>query len=154
MTVEEADEARNQLLDTRARYMLRNSVVEAVLSANPILKAVHNGTDASPVERDLLSYVEKRDEASIAVAKFASERGELRDKATKAQSKLLARAGHNAELASRLLELVARIDEKKGQQDDSAAQEALREFEGALAASRRRWRVIKGLRVVLLWAVG
>ncbi|KAK7226360.1 hypothetical protein V2G26_014363 [Clonostachys chloroleuca] len=145
MTVEEADEACNQLLDTRARYMLRNSVVEAVLSANPILKAVHNGTDASPVERDLLSYVEKRDEASIAVAKFASERGELRDKATKAQSKLLARAGHNAELASKLLELVARIDEKKGQQDNSAAQEALREFEGALAASRRRWRVIKGV---------
>ncbi|CAH0049738.1 unnamed protein product [Clonostachys solani] len=145
MTAEETDEARNQLLDTRARYMLRNSVVEAVLSANPILKAVHNGTDASPVERDLLSYVEKRDEASIAVAKFALERGELRDKATKAQSKLLARAGHNAELASKLLELVARIDEKKGQQDDSAAQEALREFEGALAASRRRWRVIKGV---------
>ncbi|VUC19868.1 unnamed protein product [Clonostachys rosea] len=145
MTAEEADEARNQLLDTRARYMLRNSVVEAVLSANPILKAVHNGTDASPVERDLLSYVEKRDEASIAVAKFASERGELRDKATKAQSKLLARAGHNAELASELLELVGRIDEKKGQQGDFAAQEALREFEGALAASRRRWRVIKGV---------
>lgn len=56
MTVEEADEACNQLLDTRARYMLRNSVVEAVLSANPILKAVHNGTDASPVERYVAAH--------------------------------------------------------------------------------------------------
>jgi hypothetical protein len=56
MTVEEADEARNQLLDTRARYMLRNAVVEAVLSANPILKAVHNGTDASPVERYVAAH--------------------------------------------------------------------------------------------------
>jgi hypothetical protein len=43
--------ARGELLESRAQYLLRNRVVDAVLSANPILKAVHNGTDASPVER-------------------------------------------------------------------------------------------------------
>ena len=43
--------ARNELLETRAKYLLRNQVVESVLAANPIIKAVHNGIEASPVER-------------------------------------------------------------------------------------------------------
>lgn len=43
--------AQNELLDARARYMLRNEVVASVVSANPILQAVHNGTKASPIER-------------------------------------------------------------------------------------------------------
>lgn len=51
MTPEQVAAARNQLLETRARYLLRSQVVDSVLSANPILKAVHNGVEASPVER-------------------------------------------------------------------------------------------------------
>lgn len=39
------------MLEARAKYMLRNQVVEAVMTANPILKAVHSGRDASAVER-------------------------------------------------------------------------------------------------------
>lgn len=51
MTSEEADTARKELLDARAIYQLRNQVIERVVSADPILKAVHNSTEASPVER-------------------------------------------------------------------------------------------------------
>ena len=51
MTPEEADSARKELLEARAMYQLRNQVIERVLSADPILKAVHDGTEASPVER-------------------------------------------------------------------------------------------------------
>lgn len=51
MSPEEVTAARNDLLETRARYLLRNQVIDSVLSANPILKAVHNGVEASPVER-------------------------------------------------------------------------------------------------------
>ena len=43
--------AQNALLDARARYKLRNDAVELVMTANPILKAVHGGTNASPIER-------------------------------------------------------------------------------------------------------
>lgn len=53
-TEEETRKAQSDLLEARAKYVLRNNVVEAVMIANPILKAVHNGTDASPIER----YVE------------------------------------------------------------------------------------------------
>lgn len=51
LSPEEADAARDELLDIRGQYLLKNKVVESVLSANPILKAVHSGIDASPVER-------------------------------------------------------------------------------------------------------
>lgn len=43
--------AQRELVDSRARYMLRNEVTTNVLCANPIMQAVHNGTKASPIER-------------------------------------------------------------------------------------------------------
>ena len=48
--------AQNALLEARAKYRLRNDAIEAVLMANPILRAVHNGTQASPVERYGISH--------------------------------------------------------------------------------------------------
>lgn len=47
-------EAQDALLTARARYRLRNDAIESVMMANPILKAVHNGTQASPIERHVL----------------------------------------------------------------------------------------------------
>lgn len=45
------ERAQAGLLEARARYILRNEVVDSVLSANPLLQAAHSGQDASPVER-------------------------------------------------------------------------------------------------------
>ena len=47
----ELEDAQKALLDAKARHSLRNSIVESVLIANPILKAVHAGLNASPIER-------------------------------------------------------------------------------------------------------
>jgi hypothetical protein len=47
-SIEAAQEA---LLETRARYVLRNDVAESVLSVKPVLQAVHAGSRASPIER-------------------------------------------------------------------------------------------------------
>ena len=43
--------AEKECLEARAAYLLRNSVVENVLVTDPILKAVHSGANATPVER-------------------------------------------------------------------------------------------------------
>lgn len=48
---QEMGEAREQLLEAMALYNLRNTVVESVLSTNPILKGIHNSTYASPIEQ-------------------------------------------------------------------------------------------------------
>lgn len=52
---EDLTAAQNALLTARARYRLRNDAIEAVMVANPILKAVHSGTQASPIERHVSS---------------------------------------------------------------------------------------------------
>lgn len=43
--------ARERFLESKASYTLRNDVVDSVMMVNPIIKAVHRGTDASPIER-------------------------------------------------------------------------------------------------------
>lgn len=45
------EQTRQDLLDARAMFKLRQDAVDTVMIANPVLKAVHNGTDATPVER-------------------------------------------------------------------------------------------------------
>lgn len=43
--------AQEALLQARSKYKLRNDAVELIMMANPVLKAVHGGTNASPIER-------------------------------------------------------------------------------------------------------
>jgi len=50
-TEEDLRIARERFLESRASYTLRNDVVNSVMMVNPIIKAVHRGTDASPIER-------------------------------------------------------------------------------------------------------
>lgn len=57
---EDIREAQDRLLEARASWMLRNDVVESAMMVNPIIKAVHRGTDASPIER----YVERPAESA------------------------------------------------------------------------------------------
>lgn len=48
------EEAQNDLLESRARYVLRDQVTESVVMTNPVLQAVHGGTNASPIEKYVL----------------------------------------------------------------------------------------------------
>ena len=48
---EEIKNAQQELLKAKAAYQVRNNIIENVLVANPILKAVHAGNNASVVEQ-------------------------------------------------------------------------------------------------------
>jgi hypothetical protein len=43
--------AQQELLEARASYHIRQNVVDDVLQADPVLKAVHAGVNAAPPER-------------------------------------------------------------------------------------------------------
>lgn len=51
VTEQDIKMAQDRLLDSRASYVLRNDVVDSVLTARPILQAVHHGINATPAER-------------------------------------------------------------------------------------------------------
>lgn len=43
-------------MESRAQYILRNEVTEAVMTANPILRAVHGGPEAALIERSVYLF--------------------------------------------------------------------------------------------------
>ena len=56
MNVSEEDTkaAQQDLLKAKAAYQVRSSVTESVLIANPILKAIHAGSNASVIEQSVV----------------------------------------------------------------------------------------------------
>ncbi|TGJ80984.1 hypothetical protein E0Z10_g7778 [Xylaria hypoxylon] len=138
--------AQQELLDSRARYMLRNAVVESVVSANPILQAVHNGTKASPIERDLLPLLTDRDAASSALASQNTELHSLLSDLMDVESRSLRLSHENVTLAERLLDLAKQTEQGKAEllPSDSEHAAEIAELEAEVKSSRQRWRVLKG----------
>ncbi|KAI2628314.1 centromere protein H (CENP-H)-domain-containing protein [Xylaria nigripes] len=140
------EEAQKELLDSRARYMLRNEVVANVMSAYPILQAVHNGTKASPIERDLLPLLADRDATSSTLASQDTELHSLIDDLKDVESRSLRLSRENVSLAERLLELARQTDQGKAEllSGDSEHSTTITGLEAEVKDSRQRWRVLKG----------
>ncbi|KAM0446714.1 hypothetical protein ACHAO4_009214 [Trichoderma viride] len=139
-------EAQDALLTARARYRLRNDAIESVMMANPILKAVHNGTQASPIERDLFPYVQERDETSISVAQHADSVTKLREDLTAVQVQSIRVCRQNMELTSELFALAEQAKQKKAVRvDDPRVQQEIEKLTREVKTSRQRWRVMKGV---------
>lgn len=129
-----------------AFYNLRNTVVNSVLIANPILKGIHASTYASPIEQDLPPWVEARDATAHDVAQAAAARRRLLDELTQVESETLRATRRNRELAAEVLRLAAEADEgrRDALAEDPAAKEQIDKLETRLAASRQKWRIMKG----------
>ncbi|KND95281.1 hypothetical protein TOPH_00235 [Tolypocladium ophioglossoides CBS 100239] len=138
---EVTEKTQKDLLDARARFRLRHDAVEAVMMANPILKAVHNGTDASPVERHAMIL-----KPPVSVAKQASGMGTLRSDLTEVQAETTRVSRNNVELTAVLFDLAEKVKQKKaGRLDSPRTQNEVARLEGEVKASRQRWRVMKGV---------
>ncbi len=51
MSEEDISNAQQELLLAKAPYLIRSNVLESVLIANPTVKAVHAGSNASIIEQ-------------------------------------------------------------------------------------------------------
>ncbi|KAK4079800.1 hypothetical protein Trihar35433_905 [Trichoderma harzianum] len=137
---EDLTAAQNALLTARARYRLRNDAIEAVMVANPILKAVHSGTQASPIERH------QRDETSISVAKHAESRTRLRRDLTSVQVQSIRMCRENVKLTGQLFELAEQAKQKKAiRLDNPQVQREMDKLTREVKSSRQRWKVMKGV---------
>ncbi|OAA67573.1 Centromere protein Cenp-H [Cordyceps fumosorosea ARSEF 2679] len=130
--------AQEALLQARSRYKLRNDAVELVMMVHPVLKAVHGSTNASPIDRDLLPYIVKRDDAAVEVARAAAQAQATRDALTDVQVETLRACRRNVTLTSRLFELAGQLEERRAV-DWHGGEEALRVRE-----EKRKWRAVKG----------
>ncbi|KAB5536602.1 centromere protein H (CENP-H)-domain-containing protein [Coniochaeta sp. 2T2.1] len=137
--------AQDRLLEARASWMLRSEVAESVMVNNPILKAVHRGTDSTPIERDLLPFVEHRDEVTTSLAKRDMERQKVNNDLAKVQVEAMHIGRRNIELAAEVLKLAETANQNKAEAlDDAETREEVERLEQELKASRQKWKVIKG----------
>ncbi|KAI2621149.1 centromere protein H (CENP-H)-domain-containing protein [Hypoxylon sp. NC1633] len=138
------EEAKKALLDSRARYALRNQVVESVISAKPVLVAVHEGAKAPPIERDMRTVLEERDEESSKLAQQSTEMRALLDEITEVESQSLRVGRENVGLASKVLDLADQMNRRKEIVNTSPEQAAeISRLEDQVKISRQRWRVLK-----------
>ncbi|KAL1910392.1 hypothetical protein Sste5344_003641 [Sporothrix stenoceras] len=135
--------ARESFTEARASYVLRNEVVDSVLTVNPVLKAVHGATQASPIERDLLLAIKQRDSMSKAVAQDAMARRDARDESATVAVELRRLEKQNAQLAAqaRQLAAVSAATEGNAGAEDAALE---KELQADVKTSRQRWKLIKG----------
>lgn len=148
---DEVEEARNQLLEAMSLYTLRNGVVNNVLITNPLLKGIHGSTAASPIEQDILPWVQARDAASRDVAAQSAAARQALAQLTDAESEVLRATRRNRGLAAEVLRLAREADRSGAGSaggaeggGDPAAEAQVAGLEKRLAASRQKWRVMKG----------
>ncbi|KAF8865477.1 hypothetical protein BDZ45DRAFT_413755 [Acephala macrosclerotiorum] len=135
---------QQELLEAKAGYQLRNSIVESVLIANPMIKAVHTGNNASIIEQDLLPYIEQRDNLSIALTQSSKKISVARDDLIRVQTEHVVTCRKNAELAATMIALAEEASTQKEDISDPKARQQLEKLEESLKVSKRRWRIMKG----------
>ncbi|KAK0656019.1 centromere protein H (CENP-H)-domain-containing protein [Cercophora newfieldiana] len=134
-----------RLLDAKAALGLRNDVLESVLIIEPTLKAAHNATHSSPVERDLLPHVQRRELAGTEEAKHHRVVRETTDSLDELELEGKRVSRRNGAVAAELLQLaeynrspIAKVSYGKQFSGEIAA------LEQGMKSSRKRWKFMKG----------
>ena len=155
--------AERECLDARAAYMLRQSVVEDVLIADPILKAVHSGANATPTERfvtpeswlqpstntlfrALHPLIDRRDALSIAHTNMASSLHSLLQRTSAAEVEVLRTMQQNRALTTTLLGLTNKM---QAQREEALADPRLsmqiEQVRADTNIAKKRWRIMKSV---------
>ncbi|KAL1892688.1 hypothetical protein Cpir12675_004456 [Ceratocystis pirilliformis] len=144
-SVEEVREYKEKLLKAKSRYVVQKEVVDSILMMYPILKAVHQGTFCSPIERDLTPYLIDRDAASVVVSKKSTGIQSALEKAVIVQGKVLKAWSENVGLASDVHKLAHEIGQQKEDPLNVAdGDNELDQLNTELKISRQKWSVMKG----------
>ena len=159
----ELKNAERECLDARAAYILRQSVVEDVLIADPILKAVHSGANATPTERfvtyaswlysstntyfrALHPLIDRRDALSIAHTNMASSLQSLLQRKSAAAIELLRTMEQNRALTTTLFGLSNKM---QAQREEAMADPRLslqvEQVRADTNIAKKRWRIMKSV---------
>lgn len=108
--------------------------------------APHASIQFDKLQSDLLPYVERRDDATISVAKQAAASDKQLNELTTVQSETMRISRQNVELTAELLKLAEEVKQKKlGPNDNPKAKQEQEALEAKLKESKQRWRVMKGV---------
>ena len=155
--------AERECLDARAAYMLRQSVVEDVLIADPILKAVHSGANATPTERfvthaagfilaltllirALHPLIDRRDALSIAHTNIAASLQSLLQRTSATEIELLRTMEQNRALTTVLLGLSNKMQAQRTEaMADPRLSMQVEQARADMSIAKKRWRIMKSV---------
>ncbi|KAL2873624.1 hypothetical protein SGCOL_011181 [Colletotrichum sp. CLE4] len=144
-TEENVGKAQQDASTARAGWLLRNNITDSVMTANPMLKAVHGSTQSTPIETDLLPHIHSRDNVSVALANESNDIRSLVNQLTEVEAESLRVGRKNVELTAEILKLTKDAEKRRaGEADDPAVQAEMARLQADLKASRQRWKVMKG----------
>ncbi|KAG0649932.1 hypothetical protein D0Z07_3957 [Hyphodiscus hymeniophilus] len=148
-------EADAELLKAKALHQVRNNIIKSVLIANPILKAVHSGSNASIIEQDLLPLIQKRDTLSISLSELSSKVQSAQKDLETVELENIAITKKNVELSAKMLALAeeAAVQRKEDISDPKTRQQ-LDELEAEMRISRQRFRVMKATAIAIIAGSG
>ncbi|MCJ1250239.1 hypothetical protein MMC30_007465 [Trapelia coarctata] len=148
-------DAERECLEARAAYLLKNSVVDDVLSVDPLLKAIHAGTGRYMMERNLHALVDQRDILSMAHANLsATLQGVLNTTTATAQENVIAMR-QNQELTTTLLGLTSQLQTQDVESIENAElRSQLKTMQEETKESKRRWRIMKSLTAAVVAGSG
>ncbi|KAK1996189.1 hypothetical protein LX36DRAFT_580903 [Colletotrichum falcatum] len=144
-TDENVREAQHDAAKARAGWLLRNDITDSVITANPILKAVHSSTQSTPIETDLLPHVRVRDATSVTLSETSSNIRAAVNELTDIEAESLRIGRRNVEFAAEILRLTEEAEARRmGDSGDVAVREDTYRLQADVKASRQRWKVMKG----------
>ncbi|MCJ1410204.1 hypothetical protein MMC19_004289 [Ptychographa xylographoides] len=138
--------AERECLEARAAWILKTCVVEDVLSVDPLLKGIHSGANASPIERALHPLIDQRDVLTMTDANLSATLRALRNELTSTEVEHIQAMHRNQKLTALLLSLTNQL---KAEDIHSIQNRDLQLRLGTLREdvieSKRRWRIMKSL---------
>lgn len=134
------------MLDARARYMLRQTIIRNVILVDPILKAVHGGLHSNSLEERLLPFIHERDVMAMLHSTIATSVASTRLELSKIDRENLVVNQKNQQLAQAVLGMVEQLKEQTIEEvDDEDLRTGLEAAEREEKLSKRRMRVMKGI---------
>ncbi|KAL9096745.1 MAG: hypothetical protein Q9165_001233 [Trypethelium subeluteriae] len=138
--------AEQDVTEARASYTLRNKIIQDILITDPLLKAVHAGSNATQVERNLLPLLNARDSLSMLQSQLVTELRETHTKLSERERANLVAVQKNRELTQELMELVEQTKPMATNEiEDPGARAQLASLERDIKPLEQKWRVLKSL---------
>jgi hypothetical protein len=138
--------AERELLEARTKYSLRKKIIQNVLIADPVLKAVHAGSSATELETRLLPMINERDVITMVHNDLAKKLYTTNSKLATLERENAAANDRNKDLAQEVLTLANDLKAEKVEEVQDARMRAqLQKLDEEIRKTRREWRVMKSL---------
>ncbi|KAF2097632.1 hypothetical protein NA57DRAFT_77885 [Rhizodiscina lignyota] len=138
--------AELEALEARANYVLRNRIIQHVLITDPVLKAVHKGTDGNVLEQKLLPLINERDILTMVSSTLSKDLSNAMNSLSASEIENMQVVAKNQELATVMLALA---EETKAQDAHDIADTDLRnqldDLDAQVRVARRDWRIMKSV---------